>query len=195
MTTDAQKKLAAQQEIFNLNEQQKQLIMDQKQIENRKATLSTIATLSQSNNKTLAQIGKAAAITQIATETPVAIAKALSAFPPPANFVAAGLVGTAMAAQAANIAGVQLAEGGIVRARPGGIQATIGEGGQDEAVIPLDRAGEFGLGGGGGSVNVYFNGPVMGDQQQAREFAIAIDRELLRLRQNNESTAFDSGVI
>lgn len=34
-----------------------------------------------------------------------------------------------------------LAGGGIVRARPGGTLARIGEGGQDEAVIPLPRAG------------------------------------------------------
>lgn len=34
-----------------------------------------------------------------------------------------------------------LAEGGIVRARPGGTLAVIGEGGQDEAVIPLPRSG------------------------------------------------------
>lgn len=33
----------------------------------------------------------------------------------------------------------RLAEGGIVQARPGGILANIGEGGKDEAVIPLDR--------------------------------------------------------
>jgi hypothetical protein len=38
----------------------------------------------------------------------------------------------------------RLAEGGIVRARPGGIIANIGEGGQDEAVIPLNRMGKMG---------------------------------------------------
>jgi hypothetical protein len=65
-TVDAQKKLAAQQEIYRLNEEQKQLVTDQKNLENRKATYATIATLAQSSNKTLAQIGKAAAITQIA---------------------------------------------------------------------------------------------------------------------------------
>jgi hypothetical protein len=32
-----------------------------------------------------------------------------------------------------------LAEGGIVKARQGGWQATIGEGGKDEAVVPLPR--------------------------------------------------------
>ena len=36
---------------------------------------------------------------------------------------------------------MQLAEGGIVKATPGGTPAIIGEGGQDEAVIPLDRMG------------------------------------------------------
>lgn len=33
----------------------------------------------------------------------------------------------------------RLAEGGIVKSRPGGILANIGEGGRDEAVIPLDK--------------------------------------------------------
>jgi hypothetical protein len=40
----------------------------------------------------------------------------------------------------------QLANGGIVKATPGGTLALIGEGGRDEAVIPLDKAG--GMGGG-----------------------------------------------
>lgn len=77
----------------------------------QKDTFGQIATLSQSNNQTLATIGKAAGITQIAIDTPVAISKALAAFPPPINFVAAALVGVAMAAQAARIAGVGLATG------------------------------------------------------------------------------------
>lgn len=194
-TTNAQQKLAAQQEIFRLNEQKKELMMDEARIANQKSTFATIATLSRSNNSTLAAIGKAAGITQIAIDTPVAISKALAAFPPPFNFAAAGLVGAAMAAQAAQIAGVPLAEGGIVLPRPGGTQAVIGEAGQAEAVIPLDRANEFGLGGGGGQVNITFTGPVLGDQVQAREFAMVIDRELLKMRRNNESVAFDSGVI
>lgn len=88
--------------------------LDKRRVSDRRDTLSTIASLQNSNNKYLATIGKAAAITQIAIETPVAIAKALSAFPPPANFIAAGVVGVAMAAQAAAIAGVNFADGGIV---------------------------------------------------------------------------------
>lgn len=167
--------------------------LDEARVAARASSLNTIATLQSANNSTLAAIGKAAGITQIAIDTPVAISKALAAFPPPFNFAAAGLVGAAMAAQAARIAGVPLAEGGIVKATSGGMPAIIGEGGQDEAVIPLDRAGEFGLGGGGVTIN--FNGPIMGNESQAQELAIAIDKQLLKLRQSNQSVAFDSGVF
>lgn len=178
----------------NLKKQEMEKKADEERVKNREATLSKIATLQSSNNQLLAVAGKAAALTQIAIETPVAISKALSAFPPPFSFAAAGLVGAAMATQAAQVAGVQLAEGGIVTARPGGIQATIGEGGQDEAVIPLDRAGEFGLGGGGGvTINVY--GGMLGDESSAHQFAKVIDQQLLKLRQNNESVAFDGGIV
>jgi hypothetical protein len=48
--------------------------------------------------------------------------------------------------------GVKLAAGGIVLPRPGGTMATIGEGGQAEAVIPLDRLGKMMGNGGGGAV-------------------------------------------
>jgi hypothetical protein len=37
-----------------------------------------------------------------------------------------------------------MANGGIIRHSPGGTLALIGEGGRDEAVIPLDRAGGMG---------------------------------------------------
>ena len=78
--------------------------------------------------------------------------------------------------------------------RPGGIQATIGEAGQAEAVIPLD---EFGGAGGamGTTVNITVNGGLLGDQSSARELAVAIDEELFNLRKNNESLAFDTGLI
>lgn len=170
---------------------EKQKELDKKREEDQKATLNTIATLQNSHNGFLAAIGKAAAITQIAIETPVAIARALAAFPPPFNFAAAGLVGTAMAAQAARIAGVQLAEGGVVRATPGGVPAIIGEGGRDEAVIPL----EDGRIPGSGGVTVNINGPFMGNEENARALAKIIDEQLFNMRRNNESLSFDSGVI
>ena len=53
--------------------------------------------------------------------------------------------------------GVKLAEGGIVPARMGGTLATIGEGGQAEAVIPLDRFDDIVGKRGGASVNIVVN--------------------------------------
>jgi len=50
-----------------------------------------------------------------------------------------------------------LANGGIVKASPGGTLALIGEGGKDEAVIPLDRAG--GMGGNNITINVQGGDP------------------------------------
>ncbi|MGE0598282.1 MAG: hypothetical protein AB7J35_00465 [Dehalococcoidia bacterium] len=51
-----------------------------------------------------------------------------------------------------------LAEGGIVRARPGGTLALLGEAGQDEAVIPLRAAPVmFESGGGGGATHNTYN--------------------------------------
>lgn len=50
-----------------------------------------------------------------------------------------------------------LAEGGIIPATPGGRLAIIGEGGQDEAVIPLDRLA--GAGGGTVHLTIELSGP------------------------------------
>jgi len=167
-----------------------QKIKDEALKADRLFTLNTLTTLARSSNKELAAIGKAAAVTEIAIQTPLAVSRAFGAFPPPLNFAAAGLVAAAMATQAAQVAGIQLADGGIVKARPGGIQATIGEGGQDEAVIPLDKAGSMGFGG-GTTINVTINGGLLGDRSSAQELALALDKELYILRKNNQSTAFD----
>ena len=51
----------------------------------------------------------------------------------------------------------RLADGGIVMPRPGGVLANIGEGGQAEAVIPLDRLGDF-TGKGGNTYNINVSG-------------------------------------
>lgn len=49
---------------------------------------------------------------------------------------------------------LNFATGGIVLPRRGGTKATIGEAGQAEAVIPLDRLNEFVNGGGGNVINI-----------------------------------------
>lgn len=184
--------METQRKQVNLKKQEEiQKKHDEATVRSRMDVLNQIASLSQSNNDTLAAIGKAAAITEIAIQTPVAISRALSAFPPPFNFAAAGLVGAAMAGQAARVAGIPLAEGGVVMPRAGGVQATIAEAGQPEVVIPLDRAQEFGLGGGGGGLTIIVNGGLLGDERSAQEFVVAVDRELLKLRQNGGSVNFD----
>lgn len=63
-----------------------------------------------------------------------------------------------------------LAEGGIVKARPGGTLAVIGEGGQDEAVVPLDKAGGMGT-----TVNVY--GDVFGIDDLVRKVIDGVQKE------------------
>lgn len=87
----------------------------QEELRDQEVFLSTAATLSSSSNKTLAAIGKAAAITQIAIKTPPAIASSFEFGTklggPPLGFTFAGIAATAMAAQAAQIAGVALASG------------------------------------------------------------------------------------
>jgi hypothetical protein len=50
----------------------------------------------------------------------------------------------------------RLAQGGIVKARTGGTAVIVGEGGRDEAVVPLPRGGG-GRGPGGGAMSVTFN--------------------------------------
>ncbi len=188
-TTDHKAKLAAQNEKARLQEKQRDDLAAQAKLAALKDTFSTIATMSGSSNQTLAAIGKAAALTQIAIDTPAAISKALASAPPPFNFALAAGVGAAMASQAARVSGIQLAEGGIVKARPGGIQATIGEGGKDEAVIPLENGQIPGSSGGGHTF--IFQGPVMGDERQAYEFAVMVDRKLLDVRRNGDSVAFE----
>ncbi|GLQ31666.1 hypothetical protein [Litoribrevibacter albus] len=74
-------------------------------------TFGKISTLQQSENKKLKAIGKAAAITQATIDGIVATNKALTAAPPPYNFVLAGMVGVASAANVAAIAGI--AHGGM----------------------------------------------------------------------------------
>lgn len=195
LATNQKQKTAALEDQFRATEKANQAKYDEARQEAVKSSLSMIASLSKSGNSTLAAMGKAAALTQIAIDTPVAIGRALSSAPPPFNFALAAGVAAAMASQTANVLGVPLAEGGIVLPRAGGTQATIGEAGQAEAVIPLDRMGEFGMGGGGSNITIVVNGGMLGTETEARQFALVLDQELLKLRRNNESVSFDTGVI
>ncbi|HET7560034.1 MAG TPA: hypothetical protein VFK80_08745, partial [Limnochordia bacterium] len=64
---------------------------------------------------------------------------------------AAAISGNEAAAQLARAAGIPgFATGGVVHAQPGGTLVRVGEGGQDEAIVPLGGRG----GAGGGSVHI-----------------------------------------
>ena len=122
----------------------KDLDLEKQKVANRRSTFATISALASSENSTLAAIGKAAGITQIAIDTPVAVAKAYAAFPPPFNFIAAGLVGAAMAAQATKIAGVKGFEnGGFLGGPTSSGDQTIFAGNKDEVVLNKSQQAEF----------------------------------------------------
>ena len=152
--------------------------------------LSQLATaIMDSESKALFLMQQGLALAQTWMLTQVAAMQAMASIPWPANLTAAANIESIGYIKMAAIGATTLkglAEGGIVKARPGGAPFIIGEGGRDEAVIPL----EDGRIPGGGNTFV-FNGPILGDQQQAREFASWIDRELLSLRRRNESVAFE----
>lgn len=73
------------------------------QLQNAQSFFGNLATLSRSENKKLAAIGKAAAITQATIDGVLAVQKALASAPPPANFALAAAAGVAAAANVASI--------------------------------------------------------------------------------------------
>lgn len=135
---------------------------------------------------------KAAGVAQAIVSAHVAAGQALAVIPPPGNLAFAKMTLGLGYANAAAIAatGIQgLAEGGIVKARTGGMPAIIGEGGRDEAVIPLEDGAPAmkGL----GSTVIIQAGAFVGDASSAREFAKMVDKELFKLRQDNASVSFE----
>jgi len=155
--------------------------------------MGQISALQESKNKELVAIGKAAAIANIGISTAEGVMKSYALGGPIFGSILAGLVIAAGAVQSAKVAGVALADGGVVSATQGGVPAIIGEGGRDEAVVPLEDDDR--IGGLGSTINITVNGGLLGDENSARELALAIDSELLKLRRNNESVAFESGVV
>lgn len=162
-------------------------------------SMSQMARMQDSKHKELVAIGKAAAIAGIITDTAkgvMGVQAWANAIPFVGPALAMGLSAAIIAYGAEQIGRVTsagMAEGGIVTARPGGMQATIGEGGMDEAVIPLDDERAMGALG-GSNITFIVNGGILGNESEAREFAIAFDRELLKLRQSNQSQAL-TGIV
>lgn len=159
----------------NENEEEKRLEKEKEQI--MRNSLSSIATLADSGNKTLGAIGKAAAVAQITINGAEGISKAWSLGPilgPPA----AALVGVAVAAQAAKVAGVQFNKGGFIGADGGatmGPDTMVAEVRKGEMVLNADQqktlfdAINNGGFGGGGDIVVAIDG---------REIARAVRTQL-----------------
>lgn len=206
---DHQKKLAlmkdkqvALDKVRSMRASAEQLKIEQTFAQGRvnilQATAGLVTAIAGNESKAAFYLSKAAALAQAWVSMNLGAANALATVPYPANFGAAAQVKTAgyinMAAiGATTIQG--LATGGIVKAQPGGAPFIIGEGGRNEAVVPLPDDFDPDSPNLGGGNTYIFQGPVMGDQTQAREFAIQLDRELMKLRQRNESVAFDEGLF
>jgi hypothetical protein len=152
---------------------------------------NNLVALTKGNNRSLIIAQKALGIGMVLINGEIAKQRALAELGPIAGSIAYGIITANQLVSIALISGVTLAEGGIVKATAGGVPAIIGEGGRDEAVIPLEDGMPAGM---GTNITIVVNGGLLGDQQSAREFAIVVDRELLRLRQANQSLAFDEAV-
>lgn len=167
--------------------------MDDKKVVRATQTMNDLSRMQNSKSKELVAIGRAAAMANVIMQTAQAVMNIwgwASAIPIVGPAIAVGLSAAVIAHGAesiSNINSAQMAEGGIVTARPGGMLATIGEGGRDEAVIPLEDGKIPGTGGGGITLNVY--GGLLGDDISARELARALDRELLKLQQSGDSVS------
>jgi|GEM_PF-1708255 tape measure domain-containing protein len=106
-----------------------EVAMLEARLQQQKSFFGTLAQLSSSKNRELAAIGKAAAITQATIDGYLAVQKALSAFPPPFNFIAAAAVG---AATAANVAGILSQNANFMT---GGSMRVGGSGGPDSQMV------------------------------------------------------------
>lgn len=112
----------------------------------KKSNLEGITSMLRQGSKEQMAVQKAQGMAQAAIATYQAANSAYSAL---AGIPIVGpALGAAAAAAAiayglnnvAQISGIKLAEGGLVKAVTGGVPAVIGEGGSDEAVLPLDNA-------------------------------------------------------
>lgn len=99
-----------------LNQQKKE--EEQRDLKNQQDFFSAAISLSNSENKTLLTIGRAAALAQLAIKAPEAIGNSFAFGTklggPPLGFAFGAIAAAAMAAQAAQIVGLKFANGGVV---------------------------------------------------------------------------------
>lgn len=134
-----------QEALNNLQTQYNEQVLtnDRNQAKARQQVYSSmwgaLTNLANSSNKKVAAIGKVASVAQATMSMFTGAAKALE-LPFPANLAAVATVLAQGAMLVEQIEAVKLAKGGLVKAVSGGVNTIIGEGGSDEAVLPLDNA-------------------------------------------------------
>lgn len=120
--------------------------LNKQEVKDKKQTFNDITAMLKQGSKEQMAVQKAQGIAQAAISSYQAANSAYSAL---AGIPIVGpALGAAAAAAAlayglsnvAQISGIKLAEGGLVKAVTGGVPAVIGEGGSDEAVLPLDNS-------------------------------------------------------
>lgn len=121
-----------------------QTLLNKQEVKDKQKNFGDITNMLKQGSKEQMAIQKAQGIAQAAISSYQAANSAYSAL---AGIPIVGpALGAAAAAAAlayglgnvAQISGIKLAEGGLVKAVTGGVPAVIGEGGSDEAVLPLD---------------------------------------------------------
>jgi hypothetical protein len=174
-------------------------LKNKKKIEDETLALSTFATLSNSKHKELAMIGKAAAITQIAIQTPKAMASSFAFGSeiggPILGFVFEGIAAIAMASQAAAVAGVAFANGGIVGGNSfsgDNIQARVNSG--EMVLNAQQQANLFATANGKGNSNGGFDASMLSSIVSAiRSTPIIVQangREIARLVREESRSGF-----
>lgn len=172
---EAEKNALISHETANMLRAQSDLEYTQKRAEYWSGMFGQLATLSQSGNRKIAAIGKAAAITQAVIDGVSAIQKAWASAPYPYNLPAVAIT---TAAQAANVASITSQQLGF---RTGGSFEVGGSGGPDSQLVQFNATpGE----------RVQINTPAQaralegaGDGQQAAppsfKFVNVVDKSLL----------------
>lgn len=103
----------------------------EQRLSGQKAFFGELAKLSRSENRKIAAIGKAAAVTQATIDGYLAIQKALASYPPPANYAIAAAIGATTAANVASILSQN------TNFATGGSFVVPGSGGTDSAMVAL----------------------------------------------------------
>jgi hypothetical protein len=196
-TALANRKAAQEKELRDLNIRQKgKADIQKKEMADQQAFFSAATSLASSSNKELAMIGKAAALTQLAIQTPEAVASSFrfgsATGGPVLGFALGAIAATAMAAQAARIAGVKFADGGIV----GGssfsgdkVAANVNSG-----EMILNRSQQktlFDIANGGGNGGIMAAIESLGNKIQNMTIVVQADgREIARLVRDQRLTGF-----